>query len=98
MTMTFEASAEEESEKVEKNQNQLEPDETSVFYYAKCPHCSMKFAVSNMLKITCAGFDGEEEVRAAEENDTIDIYCPLCGQCFPLVVAEASKTLLTNMT
>ena len=96
--MNFEMNVKEELEKGEGNPNQKGPNETSIFYYAKCPHCSMKFAVSNMLKITCAGFDGEEEVRAAEENDTIDIYCPLCGQCFPLVVAEASKILLTNIT
>jgi hypothetical protein len=73
----------------------LEPDTQSLFYYTECPHCSMEFAVWNMLKPPGEFFgDLGEGITPAEEDDIIKIYCPRCGEHFPLVVSKAPEVHL----
>lgn len=81
----------EDSEKIES----LEPDTQSLFYYVECPHCSMEFAVWNMLKPT-GEFVGDlgEAIAPATEDDIIKIFCPRCGEHFPLVVSKSPEVHL----
>ena len=80
----------------EEAEGNLTPDEQSLFYYAECPSCSMKFAVWNRLNPTSVEIEnlGEERVQA-EEGDITVIYCPRCGQSFPLEVSKVPKVYLT---
>jgi endogenous inhibitor of DNA gyrase (YacG/DUF329 family) len=77
--------------------DQVEPDETSPFYYVECPYCGMEFAAWNKLKPSALDLEEfADDFEAADENDIANVYCPRCGKASLLAINKAPEVFLTS--
>lgn len=60
------------------------------FYFVSCPYCNCEFAVWEFVKPNPFGYG------LADKEDMPKIYCPLCGEQFPLVIEKAPKVMLSE--
>ena len=70
---------------IDSEEDEVTIDSQSTSYCVEYPLCGTEFAVWNLIKQHPSGLG----YSAARNDDIIQLYCPICGEKFPLAVAKA---------